>query len=42
MPYAHNGDISIYYEKYGPVDGPALIMIEGYTAQLVGWDSCRN
>ncbi|MCX8648523.1 alpha/beta hydrolase [Bifidobacterium sp. B4107] len=38
MPYAHNGDISIYYEKYGPVDGPALIMIEGYTAQLVGWD----
>lgn len=38
MAYAHNGDISIYYEKFGPAKGPALIMLEGYTAQLVGWD----
>ncbi|PLS32124.1 alpha/beta hydrolase [Bifidobacterium margollesii] len=38
MPYAHNGEVSLYYEEYGPTDGPALLMIEGYTAQLVGWE----
>ena len=38
MPYAHNGDVTLYYEEYGPSDGPTLVMVEGYTAQLVGWE----
>lgn len=38
MPYAKNGEVNLYYEVYGPDDGPTLLMIEGYTAQLVGWE----
>lgn len=38
MAYAHNGDVTLYYEEYGPASGPLLVMIEGYTAQLVGWE----
>ncbi|WEV59271.1 alpha/beta hydrolase [Bifidobacterium sp. ESL0728] len=38
MPYAKNKDVSLYYEAYGPENGPALIMVEGYTAQMVGWE----
>ncbi|MCI1832483.1 MAG: alpha/beta hydrolase [Bifidobacterium sp.] len=37
MPYAHNGNIALYYEDRGPRTGPAAVLVEGYTAQLVGW-----
>ena len=38
MPYAKNGNITIYYESAGPKDGAPLILVAGYTSQLVSWD----
>lgn len=37
MPQATNGDITLYYEVKGPEDGPTLLLINGYGAQLIGW-----
>lgn len=37
MAFAHNGDVAINYEVHGPESGPVVILIEGFTVQLVGW-----
>lgn len=37
MPYAKNGNITIYYESAGPKDGAPLILVAGLylpTSQL--------
>lgn len=37
MPTAANGEVEIYYEVYGSPADPVLIMIEGFTVQLIAW-----
>jgi pimeloyl-ACP methyl ester carboxylesterase len=32
-----NGDVEIYYETRGPADGIPLLLIQGYTWQMIGW-----
>ncbi|BCW33865.1 hypothetical protein NtRootD5_41960 (plasmid) [Arthrobacter sp. NtRootD5] len=34
MPTTPSG---IYWESQGPVAAPAVLLIEGYTGQLIGW-----
>ncbi|MFT4307388.1 MAG: alpha/beta hydrolase, partial [Microbacterium sp.] len=37
MPYADNGGVRIYYEVLGEDAAPPVILVEGFTVQLVGW-----
>ncbi|GGH48560.1 alpha/beta fold hydrolase [Microbacterium album] len=37
MPYADNDGTSIYYEVIGEDSAEPVILIEGFTAQLIGW-----
>lgn len=37
MPYAHNGDVRLYYETRGRDSDPAVLLIEGLSVQLLGW-----
>lgn len=37
MPYTTTGSARIYYETRGPDEAEPLILIEGYTAQMIGW-----
>ncbi|KXF53115.1 hypothetical protein AXA44_08505 [Rhodococcus sp. SC4] len=37
MPIAHNGDISLYYETVGRQGDPPIVLVEGLSAQLIGW-----
>lgn len=37
MPFTQTGKARIYYETRGPSDGIPFVMIEGFTAQMVGW-----
>ena len=37
MSYATNGDYELYYEIAGPRDGRPLLLVGGFTAQLVSW-----
>ncbi|MFE4079227.1 alpha/beta fold hydrolase [Paenarthrobacter sp. YIM B13468] len=34
MPTTPSG---IFYDSQGPVDGPPVLLLEGYTGQLIGW-----
>lgn len=38
MPYAHNGQVDLFYEQWGPDDGVPLLMIMGLGAQMISWD----
>ncbi|MBS1848620.1 MAG: alpha/beta hydrolase [Actinobacteria bacterium] len=38
MPYAHNGDVELFYEQWGPSDGMPLLLIMGLSAQMISWD----
>lgn len=37
MPHAKVNGISICYDSAGPADGPALLLIMGLGAQMIGW-----
>lgn len=37
MPYAHHGDVDLYYEVSGPQNGPTVILVQGYSGQLTDW-----
>ena len=39
MPYAHNGDCTIYYETFGDATNPALLMINGLGSQCINYKS---
>lgn len=36
-PVAASGDLSIVYETHGDPAAPALLLVSGYTRQLIGW-----
>lgn len=38
MPYADNQGIKLYFEEWGPKDGPVVVFVQGYGAQLITWD----
>lgn len=38
MPYASNGDVSLYYESHGPDDGTPLCLVKGFTGQMITWE----
>jgi pimeloyl-ACP methyl ester carboxylesterase len=38
MPIAHANGIDICYEETGSADDPALLLVNGYTSQLVAWE----
>lgn len=44
MPYAHNGDVDIYFETMGDRTDPPLLLVMGLGAQLIAWhdDWCRR
>lgn len=37
VSYAHNGDVKIAYETFGPPDGEPLLLIMGFTFQMLWW-----
>lgn len=37
ISYAHNGDVKIAYETFGPPDGEPLLLIMGLTFQMPWW-----
>ncbi len=37
MPYASNNDVELYYETHGDPADPALLLVNGYSSQLVAW-----
>lgn len=37
MPHTTTPGPAIYYELEGPLDAPALVLIEGLSTQLIGW-----
>ena len=43
MPYATNGDCSIFYETFGSPDDPTLLMVNGLGSQCINYheDWCR-
>ncbi|CAN5124462.1 lipase/esterase LipG [soil metagenome] len=43
MPYALNGTARIYYEVMGKPTSPAILLVNGFSAQLIGWQDafCR-
>jgi pimeloyl-ACP methyl ester carboxylesterase len=43
MAYATNGDCSIYYETFGSLDDPTLLMVNGLGSQCINYheDWCR-
>ena len=38
MAIAHNGQVELFYERWGPDDAVPLLLIMGLGAQLVSWD----
>src|ERR1700692_895364 len=38
MPRAHTPTIDIEYETFGDASSPALLLIHGYSLQLISWD----
>jgi pimeloyl-ACP methyl ester carboxylesterase len=44
MPYATGANATIYYETMGDSSHPTLILMEGFTKQLLGWkpEFCRR
>jgi pimeloyl-ACP methyl ester carboxylesterase len=36
-PVAHNGELTLVYETHGDPNDPALLLVSGYTRQLIGW-----
>jgi pimeloyl-ACP methyl ester carboxylesterase len=38
MPLAQANGIQICYEESGPADAPAVLLVNGYTSQLISWD----
>jgi pimeloyl-ACP methyl ester carboxylesterase len=39
MPYAHKGDVSLYYETFGARDDPALLLVNGLGSQCINYRS---
>jgi pimeloyl-ACP methyl ester carboxylesterase len=37
MPYAHNGEVDLYYETFGDPDDPALLLINGLGSQSINY-----
>jgi pimeloyl-ACP methyl ester carboxylesterase len=37
MPYAHNGDVEIYYETFGTPAAPTLLLINGLGSQCINY-----
>ena len=37
MPYAPSNGIQLYYETHGDPDDPALLLVNGFTAQILNW-----
>ena len=44
MPQAKNNDIVLEYETFGDASNPTLLLIMGYTAQMIAWptDFCKQ
>lgn len=38
MPYTDSADVRLYYEAFGDVDAPLLVLVSGGGAQLLSWD----
>jgi pimeloyl-ACP methyl ester carboxylesterase len=38
MPIAHANGIDLCYETFGDGSDPAVLLVSGYTSQLLGWD----
>ena len=39
MPYAHNGDVDLYYETFGSPADPALLLVNGLGSQCINYRS---
>ena len=37
ISFAHNGDVKIAYETFGPPDGEPLLLVMGLTFQMIWW-----
>jgi len=37
MPYAHNGDVELYYDTFGSRDDPALLLVNGLGGQCINY-----
>src|SRR5215471_9337354 len=37
MPYAHNGDVELYYETFGEPGDPALLLVNGLGSQSINF-----
>jgi pimeloyl-ACP methyl ester carboxylesterase len=44
ISFAHNGDVKIAYETFGPPDGEPLLLVMGLTFQMIWWpdEFCRQ
>ncbi|MCI1018961.1 alpha/beta hydrolase [Microbacterium sp. C5A9] len=38
MPYTDDADVRLYYEAFGDVEAPVLVLVSGGGAQLLSWD----
>ncbi|HZN14293.1 MAG TPA: alpha/beta hydrolase [Acidimicrobiales bacterium] len=38
MGIAHRDGVDIYFEEHGPADGPPLLLVNGFTSQVVAWE----
>src|SRR5262245_42248555 len=39
MPYAHNGAVDLYYETFGEMTDPALLLVNGLGSQCINYRS---
>ena len=37
MPYAHNGDVDLYYDTFGDPSDPALLLVNGLGSQCINY-----
>jgi pimeloyl-ACP methyl ester carboxylesterase len=37
VPYAHNGEVALYFETFGQPDDPALLMVNGLGSQSINY-----
>jgi pimeloyl-ACP methyl ester carboxylesterase len=38
MPTTHANGIDIYYEEWGAADAPVILLVNGFTSQLISWE----
>ena len=37
MPFAASNDIELYYETHGNENDPPLLLVNGFSSQIIGW-----